>query len=102
MPTGPANGSADGSDGGRNGPLFRWVVEHGRRVDPTLWQAEVPAGESDRAMPRAIGTAGPGAGPGTVAGPGGRGGWRGGLGRAGQLYDCRPEATKAASLEISG
>ena len=67
-PTGPANGSDDGSDGGRNGPLFRWVVEHGRRVDPTLWQAEVPAGESDRAMPRAV-------------------------------YDCRPDATEAASKQ---
>jgi len=37
-------------------------------VDPTLWQAEVPAGESDRAMPRAV-------------------------------YDCRPDATEAASKQ---
>jgi 4-amino-4-deoxy-L-arabinose transferase-like glycosyltransferase len=74
----------------RNSALFRWVTEHGRPVDPTLWRSERSPDEADGAGPPQFG---PGRRGGVGApGTGVRPGWRGGLGRPQQLYDCRPDA----------
>ena len=88
---GPAGGLAGGLAGGRNAELFRWVTEHGRRVDPALWRAEPSPAEPDPSAARPTGVNG--------ANGGGRWGRRGGLGRAQQLYDCQPGAADTAGVE---
>jgi hypothetical protein len=75
---------------GRNAELFRWVIEHGRPVDPALWRSDRQSEETDTSGARPIGPRGPRGGGFGQPNLTGRQGWRGGLGRAQQLYDCRP------------
>jgi 4-amino-4-deoxy-L-arabinose transferase-like glycosyltransferase len=103
VPDGPRRDGGGGAGGpaffgrgagrdGRNGALFRWVTEHGRPVDPALWQPERSTAESDASGAGPAGGGRPGGGRAGSPGFAGRPGWRGGFGRAQQLYDCRPEA----------
>jgi 4-amino-4-deoxy-L-arabinose transferase-like glycosyltransferase len=85
---GGGQGWSDRLAGGRNGELYRWVMEHGKPVDPALWRDETGPPETEAL---ASGAAAP-TGPGSVrVGPGGRHGWRGGF-RAARLYDCQPRS----------
>jgi len=92
---GPNLDARDGLIASRNGDLFRWVTEHGQPVDPALWRPERAEAETDGSATRPVG---PGPRGGGFGPPGfaGRPGWRAGLGRAQQLYDCRPAAGEPA------
>jgi 4-amino-4-deoxy-L-arabinose transferase-like glycosyltransferase len=100
---GAAGGPADALAGGRNAELLRWVTEHGRRVDPALWRPEPTLAGPDASLSRPLPPGGRWAGgPAGAANAANGGGWwgrRGGLGRAQQLYDCRPGAVDAVAAE---
>jgi hypothetical protein len=95
---GPGFDGRGGLAASRNGELFRWVTEHGRRVDPARWRSARAAEETDAPGPRPFGCGGSrgGFGPPGITG---RPGWRDGLGRAQRLYDRRPEAPTSALTE---
>jgi hypothetical protein len=57
---GPDLDARDGLGASRNGDLFRWVMEHGRPVDPALWRPERAGTETDGSAPRGAGFGPPG------------------------------------------
>ncbi|MFO0953422.1 MAG: hypothetical protein U0835_20185 [Isosphaeraceae bacterium] len=63
-------GRPGGPGGPGNSEVMAWVREHGKLVDPKLWRLDEPRGEADEE-----------GGP-PMPGP---------MGRAAQLFDCRPE-----------
>jgi 4-amino-4-deoxy-L-arabinose transferase-like glycosyltransferase len=73
----PGPGGSPGRES--NAEIMAWVREHGKEVDPRLWQPEEPKDDSRPSRPDGR------------DGPGGRGRPGGPRGPMERLYDCRPE-----------